>query len=91
MEDEHENVDQPSRVCHINLFPYRGLAAGIILNAIEKWNKTKVGGHERGELVMFFQSGWFEFLAESIDMPPEVVLKKLNIRHRKERTHETHE
>ena len=58
--------------------PWRELAAAIIKQAIDDWKKFKLTG-QRVELIEFFNSGWFEGLAELSCTDAVFIREKLKI------------
>ena len=59
--------------------PYRALAAAIITCAVKDTrNKT---AWRRLSALSFFETTWFEFLTEAIEINPEVIRKKLGLMH----------
>jgi hypothetical protein len=56
--------------------PWRGLAAAIIHSAV---NQHKKGGKPRQASMVFFNSEWFEELADFVEIHPDRIRKHLGI------------
>jgi hypothetical protein len=60
--------------------PYRQLACAIIDQAVTDWRVEKYRKHYRDEVYSWFNSASFEFLANYVDLDPNVVREAIGIK-----------